>query len=186
MTGPILLETDRLVLRVPGEGDVERQMACLNTPTVMKHLGGPRPRAFIAEKHARARALHAAEGFCFCMLEERESGALVGHAGLKRVDNPLARNPGDMEVGWLIREDRWRRGYAWEAVVAVLDFAFARIDPPAIVALTSFANRGSWRLMEKLGMERRPDLDFTDPNFAPEDNPTILYSITRKQWESRT
>jgi RimJ/RimL family protein N-acetyltransferase len=185
MTGPILLETERLILRVPGEGDVERQMRYLNTPGVMRHLGGPKTAETIAEKHARTRALYDAEGFCFCMLEERATGELVGHAGLKRVDNPLARNPGDMEIGWLIREDRWRRGYAWEAIVAVLDFAFARFDPPVIVALTSEANEGSWRLMEKLGMRRRRDLDFSDPAFPAEDNPTILYSLTGAEWAAR-
>lgn len=185
MTGPVLLETERLILRVPGEGDVERQMVHLNTPSVMAHLGGPKTAEAIAEKHGKARSLYADEGFCFCMLEERESGEMVGHAGLKRVDNPLARNPGDMEVGWLIREDRWRRGYAWEAIVAVLDFAFARFDPPVIVALTSKANEGSWRLMEKLGMRRRADLDFSDPAFPAEDNPTILYSLTKAEWAAR-
>ena len=68
MTGPILLETERLILRVPGEGDVERQMRYLNTPGVMRHLGGPKTVEAIAEKHARTRALYDAEGFCFCML----------------------------------------------------------------------------------------------------------------------
>ena len=38
--------------------------------------------------------------------------------------------------------------------------------------------------MEKLGMERREDLDFSDPSFAPKDNPVIQYSITREQWEA--
>jgi len=83
-----------------------------------------------------------------------------------------------------VREDRWRRGYAEEAMRAVLDWAFTRIAAPHVVALTSHANGGSWKLMQKLGMVRREDLDFADPAFPAEDNPTIQYSLTQEQWES--
>ena len=38
--------------------------------------------------------------------------------------------------------------------------------------------------MQKLGMVRREDLDFADPGFPAEDNPTIQYSLTQEQWES--
>jgi len=116
---------------------------------------------------------------------EKATGDLVGHAGLKRVDHPAAPNQGDFETGWLVREDRWRMGYASEAVRAVIDWAFARHGAPHIVALTSERNVPSWRLMEKLGMQRRSDLDFDDPAYAPEDNPTIQYSLTKKQWETQ-
>ena len=38
-------------------------------------------------------------------------------------------------------------------------------------------------LVAHWGMERRPDLDFTDPTFPAEDSPTIQYSLTPTQWE---
>ena len=82
-----------------------------------------------------------------------------------------------------MREDRWRRGYAEEAMRAVVDWGFAVHGAPQLVALTCAANVGSWRLMEKLGMERREDLDFTDP---ADPEPHIQYAITRKQWESQS
>ena len=67
---------------------------------------------------------------------------------------------------------------------AVLDWAFTRVGAPHVVALTSAANVGSWKLMQKLGMVRREDLDFSDPAFPPQDNPTIQYSLTHEQWEN--
>ncbi len=127
--------------------------------------------------------LYAREGFSFLFMIEKATGEMVGHCGIKRVDNPLANNPGDHEIGWLVREDRWRRGYAEEAMRAVLDWAFARVGAPHVVALTSEANVGSWKLMEKLGMVRRADLDFDDPAYPPEDRTTILYSLSSEQWE---
>lgn len=180
----IVAETDRLILRTIEEGDAALQHRLLNTPAVMARLGGVKELHEIEAKHAKSRANYAGEGFSFLMMIEKGSGELVGHCGIKRVDNPLARNQGDHEVGWLVREDRWRRGYAEEAMRAVLDWAFGRVGAPHVVALTSALNAPSWKLMEKLGMRRREDLDFDDPSYAPEDRTTILYSLERQAWIS--
>ena len=178
----IIAETDRLVLRTIEESDAAEQDRLLNTSTVMAHLGGVKEIHEIEAKHAKSMALYAKEGFSFLFMIEKATGEMVGHCGIKRVDNPLAANVGDHEVGWLVREDRWRRGLAEEAMRAVLDWAFTRVDAPHVVALTSETNVGSWKLMEKLGMVRRKDLDFCDPAYPEEDNPTIQYSLTNEQW----
>lgn len=180
----IIAETDRLILRTIEEGDAIEQDRLLNTPSVMARLGGVKELHEIEAKHAKAMAMYAREGFSFLLMIEKASSEMVGHCGIKRVDNPVAPNVGDHEIGWLVREDRWRRGYAEEAMRAVLDWAFTRIHAPHVVALTSEANAGSWKLMQKLGMVRREDLDFADPGFPAEDNPTIQYSLTQEQWES--
>ena len=184
MTQPVLT-TERLILRRIGENDCDRHMAALNTPAVMRWLGGVQPRAVIAAKHDASRASFAAEGFGFMMMEERGTRALVGHCGMKRLDNPHAPNRGDHEIGWLVREDRWRLGYAHEAMRAVIDWAFAVHDVPHLVAITCDANAGSWRLMEKLGMERRDELAFVHPEYPPAENPVVQYVLTRAQWDIR-
>lgn len=181
----IIAETDRLILRTMEDGDAHLQHRLLNTPAVMARLGGVKELHEIEAKHAKARATYAQERFSFLMMIEKETGELVGHCGIKRVDNPLAHNQGDHEIGWLVREDRWRRGYAEEAMRAVLVWAFIRIGAPHVVALTSQLNEPSWKLMEKLGMQRRPDLDFDDPAYSPEDRTTILYSLDAADWSTR-
>lgn len=181
----VVLTTERLVLRQIAESDIDLHMNLLNTPAVMRYLGGVQPRAVIAAKHAASRAGFAAEGFGFMIMEERASGEMVGHCGLRKVAHPAAPNPGDFEIGWLVREDRWRRGYAYEAMRAVMDWGFTAFAAPRIVALTCEANAGSWRLMEKMGMARLPELVFNDPAMSPGHNPTIQYAITRAQWEAR-
>ncbi len=182
----IVAETERLILRTIEDGDASLQHRLLNTPVVMERLGGVKELHEIEAKHAKSRALYAQEGFSFLMMIEKATGELVGHCGIKRVDNALAHNQGDHEIGWLVREDRWRRGYAEEAMRAVLDWAFGRVGAPHVVALTSQLNEPSWKLMEKLGMKRRPDLDFDDPAYPPEDRTTILYSLARESWITRT
>lgn len=179
----VVLTTQRLVLRQIDEDDLDPHMALLNTPAVMRHLGGVQPRGVIAAKHAAARASFATDGYGFMIAEDRESREIVAHCGLRRVAHPLAPNPEDFEIGWLVREDRWRMGYAIEAVRAVVEWGFAVHAAPLMVALTCAPNVCSWRLMERLGMHRRADLDFSDP---AEPEPIIQYAITREQWESQT
>lgn len=181
--GDLVLETARLVMRKPQEGDAVLHDLHLNTPAMMEYPGGVKEPHQLEAKLAKSEALFAREGFGFAIVIEKSTGDLVGHCGLKRVDNPLAKNLGDLEIGWLIREDRWRLGYAEEAVRAVLDDAFARDLAPFIAALTSERNEPSWRFMEKLGMTRRRDLEFDDPTYSDRDNPTIVYQIAAKDWE---
>lgn len=176
----IVLTTDRLALRQIGADDCDAHMTWLNTPAVMAHLGGVQPRAVIAAKHEASRASFAAHGFGFMLAEERVSGALVAHCGLRFMAHPLAPNPDDLEIGWVVREDRWRMGYAHEAMRAVIDWGFDTIGADQLVAVTIPANIGSWRLMEKLGMRRREDLDFTDPALPPDEQRLIQYAITRE------
>ncbi len=185
MAEPVL-ETARLVLRRIVPGDEELQARYLNSPPVMERLGGPKSLDDIRVRLDKNRQLYADGNLGFLFMIEKASGELVGHCGFKRVDNPLAHNPGEHEVGWLVREDRWRRGYASEAMAAVLDWLFGDCGAPSAVALTSQSNEASWRFMEKLGMARAPDLDFDDPNYPPEDNPTIVYRLAREQWLENT
>ncbi len=181
----IIAETDRLVLRTIADGDAELHNRILNTPAVMAHIGGVMDYHEIETRHARGMAMYAREGFSFLFLIEKATGEMVGYCGIKRVDAPRAKNQHDHEVGWTIREDRWRRGYAEEAMRAVLDWAFGPVDAPHVVALTSMTNIGSWKLMEKLGMQRRADLDFEDPDFPAADRMTIQYSLTKQQWQEK-
>ena len=184
MTAPVLT-TERLVLRQLRAGDLDAHMALFNTPAVMRHLGGVWPREVIAEKHAASRASFATEGFGFMMAEERETGDIVAHCGLRPVVHPCAPNRGDHEIGWLVREDRWRMGYAYEAMRAVVDWGFAVHAAPHLVAITIDRNVGSQGLMQKLGMQRRADLDFPENNQKPDLNHNIVYVITRQQWIDR-
>ena len=181
----LVLETERLALRTVGEDDVAMHDALFNTPAIKAHLGGRiEERHELEARHARAIAMYARHRFSFLFWVEKRSGEVIGYGGIKLVDNPRAPNPGDHEIGWLVREDRWREGFAREAMRAVIDWGFTRVDAPHLVALTSEANVASWKLMEKLGMERARELDFTDPAFPPRDNPTIQYRLDRAQWEN--
>lgn len=176
-----MLETDRLLLRPFTEADKDwsaEQEAC---PIVMEHLGGSRPRAEADARVDKMIALQAARGFSFWVLERKAEGDRIGIAGLKLVDAVNAPMAGSLEIGWRLGREHWSQGYAREAASAALDHAFGPLAAPHVLSFTGQPNRASWGLMERLGMTRRPDLDFLDPRFA---DPTIVYLIEAAAWKA--
>jgi RimJ/RimL family protein N-acetyltransferase len=181
----IVATTERLVLRDWCEDDADRFYAVMNHEPVMRWLGGVQTPEEWRAAYDRIVGFTRDFGHTLWIVERKADGELLGFCGLKRVNAPGASCPGDFEIGWRLREDAWGQGYAKEAAIASLDLAFTRFAAPHVVALTVAGNRGSWGLMERLGMTRRPDLDYVDPRFGPELNPTIVYSIAADEWGGR-
>jgi RimJ/RimL family protein N-acetyltransferase len=70
-------------------------------------------------------------------------------------------------VGWRLAASQWGRGYAPEGALAALAFGFHDLALEEIVSFTSVGNSRSRRVMEKLGMVRRPEDDFDHPALPP-------------------
>jgi RimJ/RimL family protein N-acetyltransferase len=171
-----MIETERLILRDWSEGDIGPFMDHTNTPAVMRWLGGVRSEAEQQQAIARIMRWQEERGFTFWAVERKADGALLGFCGLKLADTPGSPIEGMHEIGWRLREDAWGQGYAREAAIASLDFAFDTVGAERVVAITFAPNEASWGLMERLGMTRRPELDYDDIRF-PALNPTIIYDI---------
>lgn len=178
----IAAETDRLTLREWGEGDSDRFYAIMNTPAVMRHLGGRQDRESWEAAVGRIQGFQRDFGHTFWLLERKLDGELLGFCGLKRVNSPGTDLTGQFEIGWRLRENAWGLGYAKEAAIASFDLAFGRFGAPHVIALTVPQNAESQGLMQRLGMIRRQDLDFIDPRFGPEMNPTVVYRIDAADW----
>ena len=181
MTG-VVAETQRLVLREWAAGDSERFYQVMNTPAVMKHLGGVQDRATWHAAVERILGYQREFGHTLWLVERKEDGQLLGFCGLKRVNAEGTALRGQFEIGWRLRESAWGQGFAKEAAIAALDLAFGRFEAPHVVALTIDNNRESQGLMKRLGMTRREELDFVDPRFPSEMNPTIIYRIEAADW----
>ena len=177
-------ETERLVLRDWREGDAEEFFRITNTPAVMRWLGGVLDESGRTMQIERVTNCHAANGFCFWIVERREDGAMLGFCGLKRADAPGSSIPGEFEIGWRFREDCWGEGYAKEAASAALDLAFGRFAAREVYALTVDGNAPSWGLMKRLGMTRRESLDYEDSRYGADLNPTIFHSIAAADWKA--
>jgi RimJ/RimL family protein N-acetyltransferase len=176
-------ETDRLILRDWHDADAARFYAVMNTPAVMRHLGGVQSPDEWRDAVERIRGFSRDYGHTFWIVEDRHSGELLGFCGLKRVNAPGAGAlTGTPEIGWRLRESAWGMGIAKEAAIASLDLGFGRFGYERIIAMTIAANASSRGLMTRLGMTRRADLDFTDQRFGPEVNPQIVFELGADDW----
>jgi len=180
-------ESARLRLRQPDMHDLDWWLEEMNVPAVTRHLGGVLDRAAVEAKIGRTIAGFASEGFGFWIIELRDSNRAIGNCGMARIDGAAASAPlqGEVHVGWSLAEAYWGMGYACEAASMALDLAFGRFGMTQVYSQTSEANVASWRLMRKLGMERVAELDYVDPEYPPEENPTIIYCIDVDRWRSR-
>lgn len=180
--GEVVAETERLTMRQWRDGDRAEFLRNLNSDSVMRWLGGPQDEPIYGVLFDRVASYQRDFGHTLWIVERKADGAMLGFCGIKRVNAPGAPNPGDFEVGWRLREDAWGQGIAKEAAIASLDLAFGRFQARHVVAFTVAGNAASWGLMVRLGMSRRADLDFTDPRFGPDLNPTIVYRIDAADW----
>nr|WP_166177761.1 GNAT family N-acetyltransferase [Altererythrobacter segetis] len=181
----VILTTPRLNLRLWEERDLDNWLTHLNTPEVKAYLGGIETPDKVAEKFAKLNRDWHEDGYSFLAVEMREDAMFLGTCGIAAIATECAPDglKGGIQVGWQLRADRWGHGYATEAAAAVVAMAFDRFDRPTLYAQTSERNRGSWRVMERLGMQRRSELDYDDPDYPDEDNPTMVWSITREAWQ---
>ncbi len=182
------LETERLILRDWREEDWPRFFALTNTPAVMQWLGGVIEDARKAQVRERISGYRREHGFTFWLLERQADGGemageILGFCGLKRSNQPGGPQ-GEVEIGWRLREDAWGKGYAREAAQACLRLAFEQFSAPLVIALTVRENRASWGLMERLAMQRRPDLDFASAEFGSDT--IIAYAVMGEDWDQRS
>ncbi|KFI32146.1 N-acetyltransferase [Haematobacter massiliensis] len=175
----MILTTDRLILR-PWEPRDRAPFAAMNADAeVMRYFPAPRTRqesdALLDKLIARA----AEKGFSFAAVERRSDGTFAGMVGL----NPVLQGPltGAVEVGWSLPRIFWGMGLASEAARAWLDHGFGAMNLDEIVAFTATDNHASRRVMERIGMARRADLDFDHPAL-PEGHPLrphVVYAARR-------
>jgi RimJ/RimL family protein N-acetyltransferase len=174
-------ETERLRLRTWDVPDRVEYARHLNTPAVGHFVGGVQSDEELNAAFERLEGYHRDTGHTFWVVERKSDGALLGFCGLKIANVPGTPVHGELEIGWRLREDVWGQGYAKEAAQAALDWAWTNLDAPRVVSFTIPANERSRGLMERLGMTRREDLDFSHPHFAA-DHPLsghITYVIER-------
>ena len=171
-----MIETERLVLRDWRVDDVDDFLIVCSDPETMEFLGPVMNRAEVAEfiERLQHRARH---GHTFWAMERKEDGRVIGFTGVIRGEAPAIEN--ELEIGWRVARDCWRKGYAHEAAAATLEWIWANRPGERAVAITAVGNARSRALMEKLGMAYQQGRDFDHPK-VPEGSPLrrhVVYAI---------
>jgi RimJ/RimL family protein N-acetyltransferase len=147
-------------------------------PEVREHLGDLMTRAQSDTSVARFRAEFDERGYGWWAVEELATSSFIGFAGLDLVDEGMPFT--GVEIGWRLARAAWGKGFATEAALATLDFAFKALALPEVLAVTTLGNVRSQAVMQRIGMTRDPADDFADPTVP--DGPwtrKVLYRIRR-------
>ena len=144
------ITTERLILRPITVNDLESTHAYAsdleNTRYMMflpnDSIGETEAWLRTCEQMWRSEAPHHLE---FAILLD---GAHIGSCTLYPVGG------GSAELGWILNKRYWGKGYAAEAARAVIDYGRRELGFHRFFAQCDSENRGSYHLMERLGMRR--------------------------------
>jgi len=140
-----VLETERLVLRAPRLEDAKTVAALANDRRIAENTARiPHPYKLADAKDWISSAGMSAEEPTF--LITLASGAIIGACGLDLRDSAP-------EIGYWLGVPHWGKGYATEAVRALIDHAFTDLDHEALNAGARVTNPASRRLLEKCGFQ---------------------------------
>ena len=147
MKAPGQIETTRLILRQPKMSDAatifERYAS---DPEVTRFLGWPRHRSVQDTETFLEFSAHEWERWPAgpYLIISRTDGQLLGSSGL----GFQARH--EAVTGYVLATDAWGKGYATEALTAVIDVA-RRTGVTRLFALCHPEHRSSRRVLEKCG-----------------------------------
>jgi len=167
------LETERLILRVPVEADLDGFAAILADEESARFIGGVQPRSTVWRGMATMTGSWMLKGFSMFSVIEKSSGRWIGRIG------PWSPEgwPGT-EVGWGLLRSAWGQGYAAEAATATIDWAFDTLGWSEVIHTIAADNAPSKALAGRLGsrylrQDRLP---------APWDLELEIWGQSREEW----
>lgn len=156
------IETPRLRLRPHRIEDFETYASLWGNEDVVRYIGGTAS----TKEQTWARLLRAAGhwhhfGFGFLAIEEKQSGRMIGEAGFHEAKRDIKPSiEGTLETGWLLSPEHHGKGYAFEAVKALIDWGDANFPEMTMTAIISPENEPSLRLAAKLGFQEFARADY--------------------------
>lgn len=149
------IETERLRLREWCEGDWQLMRPMSNDSEVMQYLGGELlTDKQIQDIERRMIECFAAHGFCYWIVELKDSGEFLGICGVQMKDEWDY-----FDFGWRLAREHWGLGYSTEAAAVVKSHMFDTIKVPKLTSTARKENAASVNVMKKMGMQHIEDYD---------------------------
>ena len=148
--------TERLLLRPLRETDALELFSIHSDPRVMRYWSTPPWESIEAAHENIARDLKAmaAGEYVQFGIERREDARLAGKCTLFNLAPKCKR----AEIGYGLSSTHWGRGYAHEALSALVRFGFQELDLNRIEADVDPRNLRSLKLLERLGFTKEGQL----------------------------
>jgi RimJ/RimL family protein N-acetyltransferase len=175
MTGP-RIQTERLLLRMTEIADFDAYAALHADADAACYIGGTLPRAAAWRKFLQVPGAWALQGFAMFSVVEKDTGEWLGQTGPWQPEGW----PGT-EVGWAFKRGAWGRGYATEAAIAAIDWAFDNLGWTEVIHSIDPDNQPSILLAERLGSRNRGRGRLPEPF---ERVAIDIYAQSREQWDA--
>ena len=172
----MIIETKRLFLREMTEDDFDALYKVLADSDIMQHypytFDENRVRNWIMRNTERYRIF----GFGLWAVCLKGTGEMIGDCGLtmQLIDGQIKP-----EIGYHIRADRQKNGFAKEAAIAVRDWTFLNTPFNAVYSYMQSNNEPSCKTAVSYGC-RQVDEFKNDANEAIK-----VFAITRDEWNGR-
>ena len=176
-----VLETADLILRKPSRKDAEDVYRYASDPEVARYvLWDPHrsiadTRLFLRDLIRRVRAGLPSSW----VVTLRDSGTVIGTMGFVWYSSADR----SAELGYSFSREYWNRGYATQALQAVVDAVFTSLPLNRLEAQHDLRNPASGRVMQKCGFRQEGVLRSRILNKG-EFVDVSLYALLRSEWES--
>lgn len=140
------LQTERLLLRVPVQADLDGWSDLMGDGESARFIGGVVPRAAAWRSMAAMTGSWLLKGFGMFSVVEKASGACIGRLGPWEPEDW----PGT-EVGWGLTRSAWGKGYATEGAAAAIDWAFTTLGWSNVIHCINAQNVASVGVARRLG-----------------------------------
>lgn len=179
---PTVLTTERLRLRWMDARDTEANFAVFSDPEVTRYWSRE-PWTDIAQaaEFVAATVANYADGSGLRFgIELQATGELVGNCSLHHFLAQSRR----CEIGYALASRYWNKGYAYEALSALIDYGFRELDLNRIEADVDPANMASGRVLEKLEFRKE---GYMHERWIVHGQPadTVNYGLLKRYWDAR-
>lgn len=168
------IETERLIIREMTEHDFDALYCVLADSDIMRHypytFDEARVRGWIKRNIERYHVF----GFGLWAVCLKETGEMIGDCGLTM---QLINGQIKPEIGYHVRADQQRKGYAKEAAIAVRDWTFQNTPFQVVYSYMKHTNEPSARTAVAYGCKQVDE-------FQDEVNDiTEVFAISRDEWK---
>jgi [ribosomal protein S5]-alanine N-acetyltransferase len=150
-----MIETERLILRKVETTDYHNFYVLDSNPNVHTHLG----KKHITDINQAKINVHnllqqyTNYGVGRFVIIEKVTGSFVGWCGLKLVTETRNNHINFYDIGYRLVEQHWGKGFATEASIACVKYAFEQLKLSNIYAICELENKASRNILEKIGMQ---------------------------------
>ncbi|MCA0987159.1 GNAT family N-acetyltransferase [Guptibacillus algicola] len=174
-----VIETERLVLREVTSKDAPDMLVYLSDPDVVKHMGLEPFQSIddALDEIKWYKSIYEEDTGVRWVLSLKSTEKVIGSCGF------LNRHPKHKraEIGFELSKDFWGKGYASEALEAVVAYGYHELELERIEALIEPDNLPSQKLVEKHGFMKEGVLRHYEYTCGKFDD-LAMYSMLRGEY----